>query len=169
MKIRFTYLLITVILLSINAYAQQELAIIPYPNKVEYKQDQRFKLTDHTVIVAEHKGQFSAHYLKEQINKMKGFKLSVVKKVQPKSIQFINDPTLDVEAYRLDINTDQIKIIAAEEAGWFYGVQSLVQLIASTDSISGLTISDQPRFKWRAYMLDEARHFQGEEFVKKNP
>jgi len=33
--------------------------------------------------------------------------------------------------------------------------------------VPSIIINDEPRFKWRAYMLDESRYFHGEEFVKK--
>lgn len=32
--------------------------------------------------------------------------------------------------------------------------------------VPSVTIKDGPRFKWRAFMLDEARYFHGEVFVK---
>ena len=33
--------------------------------------------------------------------------------------------------------------------------------------IPAMTVSDEPRFSWRAFMLDEARHFKGMKEVKK--
>ncbi len=54
-------------------------------------------------------------------------------------------------------------------------MQTLKQLLSVETSegnnekaylIPSVLIKDNPRFKWRAFMLDEARYFKGEEFVK---
>lgn len=76
------------------------------------------------------------------------------------------------EGYRLDILTKGISIQAAKPAGLFYGMQTLRQLlppvgINETFVIPCLSIVDKPRFGWRGFMLDEARHFFGAQTVKK--
>ncbi|QQL46126.1 family 20 glycosylhydrolase [Sulfuriroseicoccus oceanibius] len=77
------------------------------------------------------------------------------------------------EGYTLEIKADQpITITAATPAGFFYGFQTVLQVlpdsIEGTDaSIQTLNITDQPRFKWRGMHLDESRHFFGKDFVKK--
>ena len=38
---------------------------------------------------------------------------------------------------------------------------------AGVRRVAGLEVRDQPRYPWRGYMLDEARHFQGISTVKK--
>jgi hexosaminidase len=73
-------------------------------------------------------------------------------------------------AYQLEVGNNGIEIIAASEKGLFYGIQSLRQLLVLKGgqlSIAYLTIKDQPRFNWRAYMLDEGRYFKGKKQVKK--
>ncbi len=69
------------------------------------------------------------------------------------------------EAYRLEIQRSGIEISAGAENGLFYGMQTLRQLIKN-GSAPCLVIEDEPRFEWRAYMLDEARYFQGMQTVK---
>ena len=68
-----------------------------------------------------------------------------------------------------------MQIIASNNIGWFYAMQSLKQLLpvpsdslkkASSLEIPGVMIKDAPRFSWRAFMLDEARYFKGMEQVK---
>ena len=58
----------------------------------------------------------------------------------------------------------------------FYGIQSLMQMLPSNFESNSDTfkkiplpcmeITDFPRFEWRAFLLDEARHFKGVEAVK---
>jgi hexosaminidase len=74
-------------------------------------------------------------------------------------------------AYTLTISGNQVIIEGENEAGAFYGVQSLIQLFpfAKTNSLSipQLWVKDQPRFAYRGMHLDVARHFFPVEFLKK--
>src|SRR5690606_19914079 len=69
--------------------------------------------------------------------------------------------------YELDVKKNGVEIKAVSEAGIFYGIQSLKQLLLHSKQIPLLSIQDEPSFKWRSFMLDEARYFQGKETVKK--
>jgi hexosaminidase len=76
------------------------------------------------------------------------------------------------EGYWIDITRKLVSIQAAGLAGLFYGMQTFRQLLPHKAkpegySISCLTIVDKPRFRWRGFMLDEARHFFGMQTVKK--
>ncbi len=67
------------------------------------------------------------------------------------------------EGYLLRIG-DHAEVVGADEAGLFYGVQTLLQLLREDDEGWGLLraeISDAPRFGYRGVMLDVARHFFG--------
>lgn len=60
--------------------------------------------------------------------------------------------------------------VAGDEPAAFYAVQSLRQLFRSSSSgmsVSSVSLSDYPRFRYRGMHLDVARHFQPIEFVKK--
>ena len=97
------------------------------------------------------------------------------------SIQFLAENTLpdrypipEGEAYVIRITPEVINVHAATPAGHFFGLQSLLQLIeASPKSSDGSVklacrdIVDSPRFAWRGYMLDESRHFTGQDGVKR--
>ncbi|WP_117880470.1 beta-N-acetylhexosaminidase [Aureibaculum luteum] len=91
------------------------------------------------------------------------------------SIYFEKTEGLPAEGYELIVTPKKITIKANDQAGYFYGVQTLKQLLSKEVSpetnttkylVPSLTIQDSPRFQWRAYMLDESRYFHGEEFVK---
>ncbi len=73
------------------------------------------------------------------------------------------------ESYRLTVTEASVTLTGADAAGLFYGIQTLVQLIASHDdawTIPAATIADAPRFAYRGVMLDVARHFHGPDTVK---
>lgn len=75
---------------------------------------------------------------------------------------------LGSEAYEMIITPSKITVKAGGEAGSFYANQTLVQLKENYGSaIPCCTIKDAPRFEWRGFMLDEARHYQGPAYVKK--
>jgi len=86
------------------------------------------------------------------------------------------DPTIsNPEAYKLDIDSEQILIKASAPQGAFYAVQSLRQLLPAealenpqaSISVPALSISDQPRYSYRGMHLDVGRHFFSVDFIKK--
>ncbi|MDE0547511.1 beta-N-acetylhexosaminidase [Microbacterium sp. C7(2022)] len=73
------------------------------------------------------------------------------------------------ESYRLEAASDSIRIVAADAAGLFYGVQTLAQLLTRTGDgwhVPAVIIDDAPRFAYRGVMLDVARHFHPVATVK---
>lgn len=84
------------------------------------------------------------------------------------------------EAYSLKITENRIEIGANDASAIFYAAQSLAQLLPAAffspdrylkqktewKIVAGWDIVDFPRFGWRAFMLDESRHFFGESTVK---
>ena len=88
----------------------------------------------------------------------------------PAEIELFVDPASSApEGYTLEIG-DRAVIIGADEAGLFYGVQTLLQLLREDDAGWGLLradIADSPRFPRRGVMLDVARHFFGVDDVKR--
>jgi hexosaminidase len=86
-------------------------------------------------------------------------------------------PSLGAEGYELTVSPDSVVIRAPAPAGVFYGVQSLLQLfppqILAPRPVRGVPwtapcvyIQDQPRFAWRGWMLDVARHFFDKQEIK---
>ncbi len=72
------------------------------------------------------------------------------------------------EAYTLEVSSEGITIIGSDAAGVFYGIVTLLQLKAAgeeTGTIGCVKVEDSPRYQWRGFMLDEARHFFGFEKV----
>ena len=77
----------------------------------------------------------------------------------------------DAEGYTLDVTPQGIRVVAREEAGLFYGAITAWQLMTSAHGtgdvqVPAVHIRDEPRFAWRGFMLDSARHFQTPDEVR---
>jgi hexosaminidase len=74
-------------------------------------------------------------------------------------------------SYQLNTAAGKISITGADKAGVFNGMITLLQLCRSAQdgaflNLPALQISDEPRYEWRGFMLDESRHFFGKQTVK---
>lgn len=78
----------------------------------------------------------------------------------------IESSMTDPGSYTLSVKRGGIRIMAADEDGIGYAIQTLRQLIMP-DGIPTVEIKDSPRLAYRGLMLDESRHFFGMEEVKK--
>ena len=74
------------------------------------------------------------------------------------------------EAYLLEVTGDGVSVSAGDAAGLFYGAMTLLQLATLDDAgqvaLPAVRIEDAPRFGWRGFMLDPARHFWDVDQVK---
>ncbi|MEQ1961917.1 beta-N-acetylhexosaminidase [Xenorhabdus khoisanae] len=70
-------------------------------------------------------------------------------------------------AYSLAITTKGAQIVAFDQSGVFYGLQSLFSLLPAngTPKIATLTAKDAPRFEYRGVFLDVGRNFHSKEAV----
>ncbi len=163
------------LLLLANFLAAQSVSVIPQPLKVVQK-DGVFKLPSAISIMADADNSDNASYLKEVLAPYS--KVAIKKAVKRgQGITLTTNvnlaESLGEEGYQLEINKHCIGIIGASAAGVFYGIQTLRQMLPldasaqKTYELPLVSIEDQPRFSWRAFMLDEARYFKGEEQVKK--
>jgi hexosaminidase len=77
------------------------------------------------------------------------------------------------DAYTLDVGADGVRVAAGNAKGLYYGAATLAQLLTSGDAgaarvrLPALHIDDAPRFGWRGFMLDSARHFQSVDEIKR--
>ena len=73
------------------------------------------------------------------------------------------------EAYHLSVKNSGVTIRAASDAGLFYGLQTLRQLLDANAgrALQLVEIDDAPRFGYRGMHLDVVRHFFPASFVKK--
>lgn len=179
MKYTITSLLACAPLAFSNLYAQSNL-IIPEPNQIQ-TQEGNFELSSATVIVASKELANEAKALRALLAPATGYKLKLQSnKASGSQIKLVLDSSLKdlgKEGYSLQVVSKGAVIKAATPAGVFYGIQSLIHLlpdeIVSTKKVNTcwtipcVKITDEPRFSWRAFMLDESRHFKGKKEVKK--
>jgi hexosaminidase len=73
------------------------------------------------------------------------------------------------ESYTLESTAQGVLIQAGNETGLFYGATTLAQLATggSNGVLPAVQIQDAPRFSWRGFMLDSARHFQSLDEIKR--
>ncbi|OIQ39123.1 MAG: glycoside hydrolase family 20 [Bacteroidetes bacterium MedPE-SWsnd-G1] len=75
---------------------------------------------------------------------------------------------VDLEGYTLSINNSKIVIVGKDEAGLFYGVKSLEQLLEDAKDqdafLPNCTITDFPELKYRSIQLDIKHHLEKKEY-----
>ncbi|MCU7694433.1 beta-N-acetylhexosaminidase [Haoranjiania flava] len=150
------------LLVSNTILAQTELFIVPYPNNVMVKKG-ALNFSKGVYIVGNSN---QKTYLQKILNERGILKTTWKKGVQINLLLSANASD-NSESYELSTFENKVEIKATTEAGIFYGIQSLNQLILKSIEIPLVTIKDEPAFKWRSFMLDEARYFHGKEVVKK--
>ncbi|MEC4004666.1 family 20 glycosylhydrolase [Flavobacterium sp. SUN052] len=154
-------------------FSQNKLPLIPYPNSVQQMKG-FFVLTNQTVIQAD-ENSFEAKYLKAQIKEITGLELAIRTTSNASSkislSYFVKSIMTADYQYQLNVSSNKVVIEAESNEGFFYGIQTLLQLIptnAKTQTrIQCLKIDDKPKYSWRGMHLDCARHFFPKEFVKK--
>jgi len=94
--------------------------------------------------------------------------LKAGQKSSPIKLTISNYSDIPEEGYQLYIKKKEIEIIANDNAGIFYGIQTLLQLIQQEGvKIPTGKITDHPRFSYRGSMLDVSRHFFSVKDVKR--
>jgi len=180
---RYQTAVILLSLMTASAFAGDTPALIPLPQKMECR-DGAFKLQAKTRILTDTTARETGKYLVERLDKATGYNLKTATstKAQPGKGTILlttkdANPGLGAEGYELIVTPDSVVVRAGKSAGLFYGVQSLLELMppevfaakpmAGVDwKIPCVQIEDQPRFKWRGFMLDVARHFFTKDEVK---
>lgn len=83
------------------------------------------------------------------------------------TLELLLDASLPAEGYRLHVEHSGIRLVAAGESGWVWGLQTLRQLAGTPVVPPGpgrleldcVTIEDAPQLGWRGVLLDVSRHF----------
>lgn len=163
----------TILSFAITLISYAQVNIVPMPAEVKMGSG-TFTLTKNTALILEGSGlEKSAVVLNNYLQKQFGFSLKVKKQAANSNAIRLNYERLDYEipgAYTLTIDKNGVYIAGDNEAGVFYGIQSLLQLIPFTKNkltIPQLTINDYPRFAYRGMHLDVGRHFFPVSFVKR--
>ena len=161
---------------------ERNIAIIPQPVSL-VKHKGSFTLPEQLTIYTGKNTEVKkiGSQLAERIVKVTGYNVVFNENTEPASngISLILSPgkSFPKEGYSIEVKTSNIVLEAAEPAGIFYGMQTLLQLLPKEIESSGkiekdkweipaVTINDHPRFGWRGLMLDVSRHFFTKEQVK---
>lgn len=182
------YLLIILLLINIFNFrllysqsgSNNTINIIPTPNELKIL-DGSFVINPETKIFCDNNSAAAVKYLKEILEPSTGIHLETSDRSGNNQIQFINDPSLSqtgIGSYSITINENGINISANDGAGYFYAVQTLIQMLpaeiyskCSGGSISlklpCLIIKDLPKYSWRSFMLDSGRQYQTIGFIKR--
>ena len=152
-------------------------SLTPAPAHVQARQG-AFALTAKTrIFVASDdiEARGVAVQLSNLIDKARGLKLAVVEgspSAGEAGIVLARGPSGDsAEAYGLEVAPTGVTVTAAKRAGLFYGAMSVWQLAVQDAakgavSLPAVSINDSPRFVWRGFMLDSARHVQSIDTIK---
>ena len=146
-----------------------EIALIPQPQSLSVT-DGCFELDNNTAIVIDNQALFANEQSQfiDEIQEAAKITLKPVenKKNAPSSnvIMIEQDASLGKEAYTLEITRKKIAVNAASGAGAYYALQTIKQLLPVENTgnsvvLPSLSITDNPAFGWRGYMLDVSRHF----------
>ncbi|GHT41107.1 hypothetical protein AGMMS49965_10380 [Bacteroidia bacterium] len=161
-------------LLGFCACNKKEYSVLPTPQQVEYANGS-FDLKDELTIAFPPELAGEAAYCSDAARHVST--ISPVKEGEKAGdITLLLDASVlpeHPEGYVLDIQSKGIVIKANAPAGILHGIQTLRQLLEApvetrrATSLRCGTITDYPALGWRAFMLDESRHFQGKEVVFK--
>lgn len=143
--------------------------IIPAPRKCERK-DGVFDFATLTDLRVDEELKSADKLLRDQLGADLGRALGNGDGV---AVEVLYRAGLPAENYRLEVAQGGIKIYASDVRGAVYGVQTL-RMATLADLRAGrgaklacATVEDGPRFGWRGLQIDEARHFFGEDEIKK--
>lgn len=160
-----------------NKMLCQTFNIIPYPKSVVIKND-NFLLSSKTIIIPDKLNTFYSKLIIDNLKKECNINIKSSNSVKTNSIELIKAETqqslektllkenlkppfnLGKEGYILNITNKSIKIFALNDAGIFYGIQTLIQLISANrndNSIPCVTICDVPDIEIRGWQDDISR------------
>lgn len=160
--------LLVALLFGESALVAQPLGVVPQPRQISLEGKAAFVLKPSTRVVAPAALSSVAERYAEELAELFHFKRPLSIEEQGRGILLQLDESLPQEGYALEIQERQITVRGASEAGLYYALQSLHQLLfAGAGSLACGTIQDAPNFLYRGAHLDVVRHFYTVEEVKR--
>ncbi len=145
-----------------------------FPSPKQYSYDNTSFVLDATcTIITEEEFAQEALFLQSELRGIMKSAPTMSDKTATKQIIFKKKDIAHHEGYELTVDDTQIVVEAATANGAFYAVQSLLNMVPkeawknkqSTIPLRGIHIVDEPRFSYRALMLDVARNFRTKDQV----
>jgi hexosaminidase len=177
MKSKIVGLLLLLSVATVLAARTNTLTVIPLPQKMELREG-AFHLTVDTRVYEDSASRETGQFLIGRLRASTGYPLKTSTKTRDGAaisggilLTTKNANTnLGAEGYEVTVAPDSVVIRAPTQAGLFYGVQTLFQLlppeIFSSNRVADIVwqipcvhVEDWPRFKWRGLLFDVSRHF----------
>lgn len=136
--------------------------LLPMPKEIKV-QEGSFNILPRTKIVLDskcsEKDLEAALNLKKEILKVLKISISVTKAFSKEENSiYLKKAAGKNEGYELSVQRDGIVISGSDEAGLFYGIQTLCQIIRNNGaSVPCLSIKDEPYFSFRGFYHDVTR------------
>jgi hexosaminidase len=176
-------LLLPLMFVSLFSFSQtaNQIHIVPEPVDVKINNG-IFTLSNKSSILVYDDSKKAGEFLKEQLKSLYDLKLSVSKNLSnalPKGAITLTvlKNLKNKNKYELNVRENGISITGSSDTAIFYGIQTLLQLLPTTNqklqttnykiSIPQLFITDYPRFPYRGMHLDVGRHFFSPSFIKR--
>jgi len=193
MKNRTRTVMLTALVVSlcfVNGFAAAgpgQISVIPKPMEIR-QTGGHFTVKDKTAIYfqgSSDEAKTVAKYLAETLRPATGLGLAVLEqsKTEAPVESFLlttenSDSGLGDEGYELTVTQNSVVLRAPNQAGLFYGVQTIrcllpaqieskKKVLSTCWKIPCVQIKDKPRFGWRGSLLDCCRHFMSVPFVKR--
>jgi hexosaminidase len=162
-------------------------SVVPSPSTIDVSRADSFLVTPRTIVFVapdasaevEAIGTYAANLIASRAGAT-AQRLAGGAAIPDSSIGLTIDPArvqLGAEGYELTVTRSSVRIVAAQPAGLFHGVQTFRQLLpVAVEHQAAYTrrliapaahVVDVPRYEWRGAMLDVARHFLPLEDVKR--
>ncbi|NOW95101.1 glycoside hydrolase family 20 protein [Mucilaginibacter sp. SG564] len=148
----------------------KEQGIIPQPYRIQ-KTGDVFRFSPNVAIgVGDGISTDNLIFFNQYFRSLAGYTLKNGKNTGALQLRIDSVAVTQAEGYKLSVTSKQISITGHDQAGVFYGLQSLLQLLHKSNgkiTVQGCTIEDHPRFAYRGMHLDVSRHFFKVDAIKK--
>ena len=161
----FTVLLSALLISTTTIAAEPH--IIPQPSYVEMHGGE-FVVTNDTKIVVYDDAWDAAQVFAKDMQSFFGGKRPMRTTKRGNGIKVRTDNNVPEEGYELYVQPHEIFVTGGSEAGIFYGLQTLRQLIVEYNgAVPCCFIADEPAFEYRGVHMDVCRHFFTVDEVKR--
>ena len=165
----FTLLAVVVAsVLSIATLSARELNVVPEPAYVDLEAEGDYAVTNKTRIIVVDEMWAPAERFSEDMMATMGFEKPMhMSKHGNKGIKVRTDSCIAPEGYEMTVSEEGVLIIGGDEAGVYYGLQTLRQILVTNNGcVPYGFVADEPSFRYRGAHLDVCRHFMSVDDVK---
>ncbi len=153
--------------------AAHSLGIIPLPSNIKFLTG-NLVIDKNTKFVSDDNFVSANKVINNVLNQVLSDRINSTADTTGKvTIRYVMNNTLNVEGYQIHISDKGIELIVKTPRGAFYAAQTLSQMIwhathgikNTSIKLACVNISDTPKYAYRGFQLDVARHFFSKEFL----